>query len=184
MALPLDVDNKLQHELRIHSVVSRFLEARAEQEGIDLNAIRRQAAMFLKLAGEWREAITYALAAGNPELALAIAEEGGGWRLIYQGEYGMVRQFEQFSDFSPSLYEGFPKTSLGLSISAAKRGDINLAAFILDRTISRIDPLDQNTPAEGRLVSSLIALYQDRPISALETAQLEADIVWLCSAPA
>lgn len=177
LALPTDTTGAgWRDEVRLHSVVLQFLEAQAHRERIDLEALRRATARCLESHGEWRLAIHYGLATGDLAFAAGLAERGGGWRLVYHGEEGSPRQFKELTGLPSGLYRSFPRTALGLSISAAKRGEIDLAIDLLGQVRAVVNRDDAGLAAEVRLIGALIDLYSDRRTPDHEVAQLECDI--------
>lgn len=176
LALPAEAVGKQTGDLRLHSLVADFLRARAGSEGVDLRGLQAKSADFLETSGEWRKAIRYALATGDTALAAGIAERGGGWRLVYRGEEGTPRQFQDLSKLPRALYGSFPRSVLGLSVSAAKRGEIDLAVDLLDRVTAVADADDQGFAAELRLIRALMDLYSDRQTPPEAVKELEADI--------
>ncbi|MBL1420543.1 MAG: AAA family ATPase [Alphaproteobacteria bacterium] len=177
LGLPLESADVDSGHIQLHAVLLEFLVSRAAFMGISLDELRCKAAKFLATKAEWRKAIDYALQAEDGQLVGSIAEQGGGWRLIYRGEGGMVDQFTKIGKLLGNLYFQFPKTSMGLSIAAAKNGNIDVATHILDNVTQSLNENDSEIAAECRLVTALISLYQDKIITDQEGVQLEADIV-------
>ncbi|WP_264214068.1 LuxR C-terminal-related transcriptional regulator [Leisingera thetidis] len=176
LALPTEIAGKQPGEIRLHGVVSEFLKARAQSKRVDMRALQANAAAFLESSGEWRKAIRYGLSTGDLALAAGIAERGGGWRLVYRGEEGTPRQFRDLAKMPRELYGNYPRTVLGLSVSAAKRGEIDLALDLLEKIAAVADPADLALAAELRLISALMDLYSDRQTSPEAIEQLEKDI--------
>lgn len=176
LALPLDGTGERPEDQRLHSLVAEFFEAEAANAGVDLGAIRRRAADYLAGLGEWRRAVSHALRSGNLAAAAGIAERGGGWRLVYRGGDGMSRQFLELARLAPEECLAFPRTILGLAISAAKRGEIDVSLNLMTLAQEAIGPAEADLQAEFRLVSALLDLYSDRLTPPDAVAQLEADI--------
>lgn len=177
LALPTEDDDPQSQSLRLHGVILNFLNAKAKEHGLDLNAIRVAAALYLRRKGEWRKATIYALNAGDLALAASVTERGGGWRLIYRGEDGTQRQFHTLATLPRAAYQAYPKTALGLAIAAAKRGEIDHALDIAAHIGRMIGTLAPEMGAELRLVDALLCLYQDAAIQPDTEAQLENDIL-------
>jgi LuxR family maltose regulon positive regulatory protein len=176
LALPTEFANKQSEDIRLHGVVLEFFNARAQIERIDFSSLQTKAAKFLEERGEIRKAISYALFTKDIALAASIAERGGGWRLVYRGDEGTPRQFNDLSKMSPELFRSYPRTVLGLSVSAAKRGEIDLAVDLLEKIAAVADPADMTFAAELRLISALMDLYCDRQSTPEAVVQLENDI--------
>ncbi|MBW7922073.1 MAG: AAA family ATPase [Rubellimicrobium sp.] len=175
LALPLEGGDNVATP-RLHGLVGEFLEAEARGAGVDLGAIRRRAADYLAAQGEWRKAISVALRSGDMANAAGMAERGGGWRLIYRGEDGAAQQFSELARLAPTELAATPRTILGLAISAAKRGEIDLALNRIEQAREVIAPDRVDLQAELRLIAALLDLYCDRRAAADLVAQLEADI--------
>lgn len=175
LALPMESGGP-PDERRLHGIVAGFLAAQAAAGGVDLAALRRRAAVFLEQRGEWRRAIRYALRSGDLAFAAGVTERGGGWRLIYRGGDGTARQFAELAALPPAHFAACPRTALGLAVSAAKRGELDLAQDLTAAVAAAMPADDDTLPAELRLIGALMDLYGDRPIAPAAVARLEADI--------
>lgn len=175
LALPLE-GGEAPETRRLHGLVAEFFEAEAKAAGVNLCAIRSRAAEYLARQGEWRKAISVALRSGDLASAASIAERGGGWRLIYRGEDGAPQQFSELARLAPQDLAATPRTILGLAISAAKRGEIDVALNRIEQAHEVIASDQTELQAELRLVMALLDLYCDRDTPAEVIAQLEADI--------
>ncbi|NPD16745.1 AAA family ATPase [Xinfangfangia sp. D13-10-4-6] len=176
LALPLEGTRGNEGGRRLHSVVADYLVSQAANSGVDLAELRRQAALYYQGRKQWRRAIRYALKSGDLCFTAGVVEAGGGWRLIYRGEDGTARQFAALMQLSPQHYRAYPRTVLGLAVSAAKRGEIDLALHLLAQTAPVIAEGDPALQAECRLVAALMDLYSDHRIPATVIARLEDDI--------
>ncbi|MCB2130249.1 MAG: AAA family ATPase [Rhodobacteraceae bacterium] len=176
LGLPQDPVPNKDAAVRLHNVVLNFLASQAREAGVDVDADRRATAEYLTGKGEWRRAISYALDADDLLLAGRIAEQGGGWRLVYRGEAGTAAQFQSLAALPRAAYRDFPRLALGLSIAAAKRGEIEHALDIRDQIERVIDTKDAALRAEFRLITALLDLYQDRSTGPDEVARLVNDI--------
>lgn len=176
LALPTEIAGRQSGEVRLHGIVSGFLASQAHTQRVDIRGLRAKAAAFLEVSREWRKAIRYGLAADDIAFAAGITERGGGWRLVYRGEEGTPRQFRDLSKMPREIYGSFPRTVLGLSVSAAKRGEIDLALDLLEKIAAVADPADLEFAAELRLISALMDLYSDCQTSPEAIGQLEKDI--------
>jgi LuxR family transcriptional regulator, maltose regulon positive regulatory protein len=161
---------------RLHSVVADYLRLQAEAEGINLISLQQRAARYYQSRGHWRGAMRYALRSGDLAFAAGVLEQGGGWRLIYRGEAGTLAQFADLMDLPPQHFAAHPRTALGLAITAAKRGEIDLALQIFTTVGAMIPSTDPRLCAEFRLIDALMNLYSDRRIPPELFSRLEADI--------
>lgn len=179
-ALPIEIVDETSRQFKLHAVLQEFLLREAVSRGCDLRQTRRRAAQWYAARENWSNAIRHALLAEDFELAGTLSEKAGGWRLVYAGAGGLLPQFHALTAALPEVEASrFPRTFLGLSVAAAKSGNISLAMHYFGLVSRAFDRADQLLASEVRLIEALMSLYRDDRFEALDLSLLERDLTVL-----
>lgn len=178
--LPIEIVDEKTRQFKLHAVLQEFLLREAAARGCNACQVRRRAAQWYAARENWAGAIRHALMAEDVRLAAAFSEEAGGWRLVYAGARGLLPQFHALTAALPdSEASGFPRTFLGMSVAAAKGGNISLAMHYFGIASRAFDRSDQLLASEVRLIEALMSLYRDDRFEALDLSLLERDLTML-----
>lgn len=175
--LPIAADGLGERQFRLHTVFQEFLLREASSRGLDVKATRRRAALWYFERSNSASAIRHALLGDDAELGASFAERAGGWRLVYAGAQGVLPQFRDLVAMLPEAEaRRFPKTFLAISVAAAKSGDLPSSAYYFNLVTEFADRDDATLAREIRLIDTLLALYRDSSVNAVQLSLLERDL--------
>lgn len=170
----------LDHErrwLRFHPVFQDFLLSQPYAEGAEPGTILLSAARWFEHKGNIEAAVSHALAAEAPDVAVEMLERAGGWRLVYSGAGGIRRVLPAALASLPEEEHGaFPRTLLGNAVLLAKNGDLTACRRAFENAGRTILEKDAALQREFRLIGQLLALYADIEASRAEFDRLAADL--------
>lgn len=152
---------------RYHPLLAEFLQdwlARHRHQEVEL--LHQRAARWYARADMLTNALDHAARLSDPQAALAILEEAGGWRVGLRGGVAILRHTEDVVLTDP---ERFPRVWLAQVYLAGHRGRIAQARALMDRLQAC---LQQNPDLEARdpalaievLANEIVTrIYEDRP---------------------
>ncbi len=163
--------------MRSHPVFNAFLRQKALRQGFDTQSAVKRAARWFEAQGDFDQAVRHALWGGSADLAARIIETAGGWRRVYATTRGGTMLFQMISARAASIdLDGFPLTTLGLSVMSAKAGQLEAANHYLsiaERAVGGAKAF----AADLRVVRVLLSLYLDHWASSADLAALEDDLL-------
>ncbi|WP_377298141.1 LuxR C-terminal-related transcriptional regulator [Rhizobium sp. SGZ-381] len=163
--------------MRSHPVFNAFLRQKALRQGFDTQSAVRRAARWFEVQGDFDQAVRHALSGGSADLAARIVERAGGWRRVYATTRGGTMLFQMISARAAGIdLDGFPLTTLGLSVVSAKAGQLEAANHYLSIAERAVGTLKAYA-ADLRVVKVLLSLYLDHWATSADLAALEDDLL-------
>lgn len=160
---------------RYHTLFKEFLQQRLAWEGEShIASCHVAAARWLIRHDSDDEAMHHFLAANESEQAAALAEELGGWRLIWNGQTTLLQTVCDAVD--QSIIDRHPRLRLGQIYLTARNDDVQKALAELDdlkRQHARNASAMPALATEMRTIEVVLAGYADRPLAQTEIAELE-----------
>lgn len=156
-----------EHEwYRYHPLLADFLhETLRMTRAADIPMLHRRASQWLARSGHLSEALFHAERTGDPDAAVTILEQAGGWRVgLGGGGLPLLRCLKDVPSGSPARY---PRVWLGQVYLAGQEGRVEQARGMLDSLRAHFPPaqLAANPALECEILGNDIVLriYEDRP---------------------
>jgi len=154
---------------RYHPLLAEFLQDRFARGGRpeEVEALNARAARWYARAGRLADALDHAARLGDPQAAIAILEEAGGWRVGLRGGMPILRHLQNVTLTEPERY---PRVWLGQVYLAGHEGRIAEARAILDRLLAALAGHPEVEAADPSLTTEVLTneivtrIYEDREI--------------------
>jgi len=174
--MPLD-NNRSWY--RYHTLFKEFLQQRLAWEGEShIATCHVQAAGWLARHHGSDEAIWHFLAAGAHQQAATLADELGGWRLIWNGQTTLLQTICETIELS--IINNFPRLHLGYIYLMGRNDDVLKALKEMEKLKQQFghDVTDSSAlTTEIRTIEVVLAGYADQPMAQSEVAELEAAVI-------
>lgn len=159
---------------RYHTLLRDFLLDRLSRHDPDAALqLHRRAADWFAVQGQLKQAVHHALAAADHELAARLLIDAGGWRLIMDGRFNLIRQ--GIDALPPATVRRHLPLALAQAFLFVKAGDMTRAReyFASVDATGRDGEGDEDQTAR-QIVRHIIEDYSDQPASLREVARLQA----------
>lgn len=160
---------------RYHQLFAEYLRARLARRDIDqFRALHRRLAIWFADQGDTAEAIGHAVEADDGQLIANILEEAGGWRLIPEGQLGLVERGLERLD--AGVIDQRPALVLARLYLDIKSGRMDAARLAFDGMVERATRADTSPDlwTEIRLVGDILAEYENQPMTLEDLLAREA----------
>lgn len=149
---------------RYHQLFAGYLRERlARRDATELRMLHRRLAGWFAGRGEAAEAVTHAIQADDDIMLAQIVETAGGWRLIPQGEQGLIER--ALAKLPAAIVDARPRLVLARLYLGIKVGRMEAARAEYDRLAERAESAD--TPpdllTEIRVVGDVLVEYENVP---------------------
>lgn len=150
---------------RYHQLFAEYLRARLARRDIgQYRALHRRLAVWFLSRGETAEAVGHATEAEDSALLAGILEGAGGWRLIPQGQLGLVER--GLGKLTAAEIEAKPALVLARLYLDMKCGRMDAARCAYDRLVAQSER-EETSPdlwIEIRVVGDILAEYENEPM--------------------
>jgi LuxR family maltose regulon positive regulatory protein len=160
---------------RYHQLFAEYLRARLARRDIgQFRALHHRLASWFADRGETAEAIGHAIEAEDDTLVADILERAGGWRLIPQGQLGLIER--ALARLGAAEIEGRPALVLARLYLDMKCGRMDAARIAYDRLVARAEQADTSPDlwTEIRVVGDILAEYENQPMTLEDLLAREA----------
>lgn len=160
---------------RYHQLFAEYLRERLARRDIgQFRALHQRLALWFDARGETAEAIGHAIDAEDSGLLAGVLEDAGGWRLIPQGQLGLVER--GLARLSAAEIEASPALVLAKLYLDIKCGRMDAARLAYDRLFARAER-EETSPdlwTEIRVVGDILAEYENEPLALEDLLAREA----------
>lgn len=159
---------------RYHTLLRDFLLDRLSRHDPDAALqLHRRAADWFTVQGQLKPAVHHALASADHDLAARLLTDAGGWRLIMDGRFNLIRQ--GIDALPPALVRQHLPLALAQAFLFVKAGDMVRAReyFSSVEATGREGEVDGDGTAR-QIVRHIIEDYSDQPASPREVERLQA----------
>lgn len=160
---------------RYHQLFAEYLRARLVRRDVgQYRALHRRLASWYLSRGETAEAVGHAIDADDSQLLAGILEDAGGWRLIPQGQLGLVER--GLAKLTAAEIDEQPVLVLAKLYLDMKSGRMDAARLTYDRLVDRAER-DETPPdlwTEIRVVGDILAEYENQPMTLEDLLAREA----------
>lgn len=149
---------------RYHQLFADCMRDRLLRVDRDLHAaLQRRAARWFAEGGDIAEAVNHALQACDQALLAEILETAGGWRLIPQGQQGVVER--GLAGLSKAAIAARPCLALAEVYLQIKTGELGLARASFDGFLAQgQDHLPAELQTEIQVVGDTLSDYENQPL--------------------
>lgn len=160
---------------RYHQLFAEYLRERLVRRDIgQYRALHQRLALWFDARSETAEAISHAIEADDSALLAGVLEDAGGWRLIPQGQLGLVER--GLARLSTAEIEASPALVLAKLYLDIKCGRMDAARLAYDRLVDRAEQ-EETSPdlwTEIRVVGDILAEYENEPLTLEDLLAREA----------
>lgn len=151
---------------RYHQLFAGYLRERlARRDATELRMLHRRLAEWFAGRGEAAEAVSHAIQADDDAMLAEIVETAGGWRLIPQGEQGLIER--ALAKLPAATVDARPLLVLARLYLDVKFGRMEAARVEYDQLVERAEAVE--TPpdllTEIRVVGDVLAEYENVPMT-------------------
>ena len=150
---------------RYHQLFAEHLRAHLARRDVgQYRDLHRTLAHWFAGRGDVADAISHAMHADDGALVATILEAAGGWRLIPQGQIGLIER--ALADLDPAEVAARPMLVLARLYLDVKRGHMDAARRAYDRLVSRSEQAETSPDlwTEIRVVGDILAEYENQPM--------------------
>ncbi|MEP9359573.1 LuxR C-terminal-related transcriptional regulator [Sphingomonas sp. KR3-1] len=160
---------------RYHQLFAEYLRERLARRDIgQYRALHQRLALWFDARGDTAEAISHAIEAEDSALLSGVLEDAGGWRLIPQGQLGLVER--GLAKLSAAEIDASPALVLAKLYLDIKCGRMDAARLGYDRLVARSE--EEETSAdlwtEIRVVGDILGEYENEPLTLEDLLAREA----------
>ncbi|MGH6616126.1 LuxR C-terminal-related transcriptional regulator [Sphingomonas sp.] len=160
---------------RYHQLFAEYLRERLARRDVgQYRALHQRLALWFDARGETAEAISHAIEAEDSALLAGVLEDAGGWRLIPQGQLGLVER--GLARLSAAEIDANPALVLAELYLDIKCGRMDAARLAHDRLVERAGR-EETSPdlwTEIRVVGDILAEYENEPLTLEDLLAREA----------
>lgn len=160
---------------RYHQLFAEYLRERLARRDVgQFRALHRRLALWFAASGEPADAIRHAIEAEDRLVLAGILEAAGGWRLIPQGQLGLVER--GLGKLSAAEIDAQPALMLAKVYLDIKCGRMDAARLAYDRLVTRSEE-EETSPdlwIEIRVVGDILAEYENEPMTLEDLLAREA----------
>lgn len=160
---------------RYHQLFAEYLRERLARRDIgQFRTLHQRLALWFNARGETAEAIGHAIEAEDSALLAGILEGAGGWRLIPQGQLGLVER--GLAKLSAVEIDNNPALVLAKLYLDMKCGRMDAARLAYDRLVEEAEE-EETSPdlwTEIRVVGDILAEYENVPMALEDLLAREA----------
>jgi LuxR family maltose regulon positive regulatory protein len=150
---------------RYHQLFAEYLRERLmRRDATQLRMLQRRLAAWYAERGETAEAVSHAIAADDDAMLADIVEAASGWRLIPQGQQGLVER--ALAKLPAGLVDARPRLVLARVYLEIKCGQMEAARADYDQLVLRAEQ-DDTSPdlwTEIRVVGDILLEYENVPM--------------------
>ncbi|AJP72099.1 helix-turn-helix transcriptional regulator [Sphingomonas hengshuiensis] len=160
---------------RYHQLLAEYLRDRLARRDIgQYRALHQRLALWFDSRGDTAEAIRHAIEAEDGALLAGVLEDAGGWRLIPQGQLGLVER--GLAKLSAAEIEASPALVLAKLYLDIKCGRMDAARHGYDGLVARAEGEDTSPDlwTEIRVVGDILAEYENAPMTLEDLLAREA----------
>lgn len=160
---------------RYHQLFAEYLRARLARRDIgQFRKLHRRLALWFADRGETGEAIGHAIDAEDGSLVAEILEAAGGWRLIPEGQLGLVER--GLAKLGAGDIERRPALVLAKLYLDIKCGRMDAARLAYDQLVTRSEQTETSPDlwTEIRVVGDILAEYENQPMTLEDLLAREA----------
>lgn len=160
---------------RYHQLFAEYLRERLARRDIGaFRAMHRRLALWYLARVEATEAVRHAIEAEDGAVLADVLEGAGGWRLIPQGQLGLIER--GLARLGATEIDARPALVLARVYLDIKCGRMEAARLAFDRLVTRLER-DETSPdlwTEVRVVGDILAEYENEPMTLEDLLEREA----------
>lgn len=160
---------------RFHQLFAQYVRDHFERAyPSEFVAVHGEAARWFAQRGLTADAVSHAIRADDDAALADILESAGGWRLIPQGQQGLVER--GLAKLPPPLLLSRPRLSLAQVYLKVKLGELGAARAAFDDFCKggRLSKLSPELRTEARVVGDTLADYENQPVTLTDLLEREA----------
>lgn len=155
-----------RREYRFHQLFAQHVRDHFQRSSPgEFLAAHRQAALWYGARGKIAEAVDHAILADDDGVLAEVLEDAGGWRLIPDGQQGVVER--GLAKLPQALILSRPRLALAQVYLRIKLGELGAARATFDafRAGPSAAALSADLKTEARVVGDTLADYENQPVT-------------------